>query len=126
MAALTDSEREEIEAVLARVRDEMLTEMRTVGFDLKGERRYDASAWDINNGPCQEFAKMALEAMPERLRAHAVGRWVEELGAPNHYVIYAGGRWYDAECIGGIEDVWQLPFYLGSERPQAAIGISLV
>ena len=123
---VTGRDREEIEGILVRVRDEILEEMRTVGFYWKAEKRFDATEWDVNNGLCEEFGEAALAALPSEIRAQAWCTWLEEFGAPNHYALVVAGRFYDAECIEGVEDARELPFYLGKKRPEVAAEMSSV
>jgi hypothetical protein len=43
----------------------------------------------------------------------------------HHWALQIKDRYYDAECLWGVEDLWRLPFYEGVERTGAEIEASL-
>lgn len=96
-----------------------LTHMERNGFWLgKNERRYDATAWDINNGLCEYFAYAVCDEVPG-----AEMFWLEELDSQyedaHHCVIRYEGRFYDAECPQGVDRLEDLPYLRpgGNPRP---------
>lgn len=100
--------------------DRILAEMRTEGFWHEGQRRHDATAWDVNNGLCEEFA----ERVTDRL-AGADVRWLcdEAPGsdAPAHCVVVFHGRYYDAECPEGVPDWRRLPIVRNKDKTREQV-----
>lgn len=80
--------------------------------DMKRKRsiyphRADLPFWptpyDINCGRCEHWATDVESAVPE-----AVADWLEESDLIHCAVLFRG-RWYDAECLGGVRDYHDLP-----------------
>ena len=103
--------------VLVRYRDSILAEMARDGFYYCQKRRFDPVVWDINNGYCEEFAYGVLAELPPSDDTFVV--WLEDEieGAPAHYVLAVGGRYYDAEAIDGVDTLTDLPIFEMRMRP---------
>lgn len=91
---------------LTKVRDEMLAEMKISGFWRHGVYLHTPTTYDINNGSCEDFAMKIEELVPD-----AVSYWIEDIDPkyPNHCIIEYKGRFYDAECIEGVDKIEELP-----------------
>lgn len=106
----------DLRQILIEERDKLLAEMRMYGFFLDRAKRFDATTWDINNGHCEDFA----DAVESRCPSVSV-IWLEDSEPSlNHCVIRFQGRYYDAECIDGVEHPSQLPIAMNMSktRPQ--------
>lgn len=99
----------DIRPVLEQVTEQILDAMRRTGFDHEGVRRFDPIVWDINNGWCEEWAYAAAELIPESFPA-----WMDE----DHCVLVYLGRFYDADCLDGVEDVDDLPMFANPAHPR--------
>lgn len=88
--------------------------------DLKENIKCEFTAWDINNGFCFDFADEFCSLVPEAQYADITG----PLGKTDddeynlglfidypHGWIYWNGKHYDAECIEGVIDFIDLPFF---------------
>lgn len=100
---------EELHAILIQVTEEILERMRRTGFDHEGMRRFDPIVYDINNGWCEEWAYAAAELIPE-----SFPEWVDD----DHCVLVYRGRFYDADCLDGVDDVEELPMLSEPEHPR--------
>ncbi len=90
---------------LIRIRNNILADMRTQGH-------INPTAWDINNGWCEEFAMAAIDAIP--------GADMEDLYDEYdlaHYAVVIDGRYYDAEAITGVDNPHELPIARFNLRP---------
>jgi hypothetical protein len=101
--------REELHAILTQVTEEILDRMRHDGFYHEGVKRFDPIVYDINNGQCEEWAYAAAELIPEAFPA-----WMDE----DHCVLVYRGRFYDADCPDGVDDVEDLPMFAEPEHPR--------
>jgi hypothetical protein len=104
----------QLQNALISVRNALLEEMRRGGFYYDNELRHDPTPWDINNGWCEEYANDVQTIAPS---VDVV--WLDGLlgdDAPAHCAILYQGRFYDAECISGVDDVHELPIF--QERPR--------
>jgi hypothetical protein len=105
--------------VFESVRDDLLAEMRDEGPRYHG---YPGSypddfplPWDINNGSCETYGQMVCDRLPG-----AEGAWLDELtdaDVPGHVVVIFDGRYYDAECVAGVDDWRELPICGHNPRP---------
>jgi hypothetical protein len=99
-------------AALEESRSAILAEMADIGVydERTGRLSHDPTPADVNRGWCGEFAAAVVSRFPQ-----AEARWLDELGvggdAAGHMVVVFGGRYYDAECLDGVEprDVMTLP-----------------
>ncbi len=82
------------------------------------------TANEINHGWCHEWAEMAAQRFPDAI--HMLYRTIEN----GHSFIRIGDRFYDAECLYGVENWVDLPlfhhFYSEIQAGLAAEGISEV
>ena len=103
----------ELRRVLEQVTEEILERMRRDGFysEDDGELRFDAIVWDINNGFCAEWAFRAADLIEEAFPA-----WMDD----DHCVLVYRGRFYDADCLDGVDDVEDLPMFAdpAGDRPE--------
>jgi hypothetical protein len=107
----------DFETVLVEETEALLDDMRQRGFFYRGELRFDPTTWDINNGRCDDFA--------EAVAARTVG--AESVPASGfgadlaHQVVLFGGRFYDAECHKGVQNLMDLPIAKNSGRLHADV-----
>jgi hypothetical protein len=101
----------DIRPVLEQVTEQVMSVMRRDGFYYEGRLRFDPLVWDVNNGHCGEWARAAAELVPG---SSAV--WVSE----DHCVLVYRGRFYDADCPDGVDDLMMLPMFAepGHPRPE--------
>lgn len=101
----------EIRPILEQVTEDVLSMMRRDGFYYEGVKRFDPQVWDINNGYCEEWAYRVADLVPE-----AFPVWMDE----DHCVLVYRGRYYDADCLDGVDDVDDLPMLSepGHPRPE--------
>ena len=71
-----------------------------------------ASMYDINNGDCENFAIAFVATIPggEVIGTDNVDGWDSDY--PGHIWIYDGKRHYDSECLDGVEEWKNLPFFV--------------
>lgn len=104
---------EELRRVLDQVTEEILDRMRRDGFYYKGVLRFDPIVWDINNDLCFAWASRAAELIPGAFVA-----WIDP--DVDHCVLVYNGKFYDADCPGGVERWDELPMFADPQgkRPQ--------
>lgn len=100
---------ENIRRILEQVTEEILAMMRRDGFYYEGSLRYEPIVWDINNGYCEDWAHRAADLIQEAFPA-----WLDE----DHCVLVYRGRYYDADCLEGVDDVEDLPMFAEPEHPR--------
>lgn len=86
------------------------------GFEVTHE---DPTAWDINDGWCEEWANRVLGLVPG-----AEAWWVDQLLPDSeiaHVVILYEGRYYDAERPDGVERLEDLPIFAQKPRYEALV-----
>ena len=110
--------------MLHRQRDRMLKDMRTHGFYYRGKRRHDPTAWDIDNGACEDFATSVLRQLPGGLHeTDGVNiEWLEDdsrYATLSHCVLRFEGRYYDAEVPDGVDRLDEIPVITQRPRPGA-------
>jgi len=77
-------------------------------------REWGRPPYDINNGPCEEFA---LEVMDRSGVSYGPPAWeiyedsTDGVALPGHVWISHGGRSYDAEAPDGVDDWRDLPLF---------------
>jgi hypothetical protein len=77
-------------------------------------REWGKSPYDINDGPCEEFA---LEVMDQSGLPYGPPAWeiyedsTDGVALPGHVWIAHGGRSYDAEAPDGVDDWRDLPLF---------------
>jgi len=110
--------------VLIEVRDKMLSEMEENGFFLDREILHEPLPWDINNnGFCEEFALSVYEKMTG-IKYDFIMDYVNDensninliLQYPHIWIKYEG-KHYDAECLDGVSNPRDLPFFGDNPRP---------
>lgn len=91
--------------------------MRRDGFWFDRVRRFDPTTWDINNGECEDWAnRVAL-----RVKATEVV-WLDEFDEEvSHCAALIDGRWYDAECLDGVDDWQDLPLVRNKGRTREEV-----
>lgn len=103
----------DVSHALRHVRQVVLAAMRRDGFYLPdGTKSHVPLPWDINNGQCEEFAELAVRAIP--------GSCAEDLYDEHdlaHVVVVIDGRYYDAETLDGVDSVQGLPIAGVNPRP---------
>lgn len=95
--------------ILLEVRNEILQKMREdKSFQYQRETLpHFPILWDINNGYCEEFAEAVCERLPG-----ASLEWLDDIGYEvNHCVVEYDGKYYDAECFGGVTNAAELPIF---------------
>jgi len=70
------------------------------------------SAYDINNGLCEEFAVQLEEKIPGSEINATPTCYEFDKGWPGHYWLEYKGRCYDAECPNGVRDWKKLPIFV--------------
>ena len=82
---------------------------------------FEETPFEINNGCCEEWALEAQAAL--EVTEHKVGIWetVFGLADTNHVFLQIDGRFYDAECLDGVDNYMQLPIFAKLDRPQPVI-----
>jgi hypothetical protein len=107
----------DIKPILIAARTAILAEMREIGFYYRTELMFTPTFWDINNGWCEEFA-IAVEKIMDESRNGYYWNWFEDYEHGAHAVIVYDGKYYDAQCIEGVNDWKKLPFYKQISREQ--------
>lgn len=99
-------------------------------------KKFKVIPYEINNGLCEEFAMEVIESMggyqkdlfeltsdnftddndefkPEYLADYGDidNPDPSEIDMGSHVWIYYNGKHYDAECVEGVENLFDLPFY---------------
>lgn len=91
--------------VLREERDKLLRILREEGFYYERIKRFDATTWDVNCGYCEDFAEAVVKRIPS-----AEIKWLDEEDENiSHCVVVYQGKYYDAECLEGVEDWHNLP-----------------
>lgn len=131
--------RDEVEATLAGLNDRTLGQMRSSGWRSRHRDRHSApTAWDINDGGCEEWADEAVKRLGAKsgrsAGVHAFAEfesdWLEAEGLPPvmvdddhsrdhaiaHTVLSYEGRWYDAQHPGGVDTLSELSISQGVGR----------
>ena len=93
---------------------------------ISGVNYHPSSAYDINNGLCEEFAMIIDEQIEgaymswgDQLddkfwgmaRDHRIYRWAEEHAFGDCFIIFKD-RYYDSEAPEGVDHPKDLPFYV--------------
>lgn len=102
----------DLETVLVEETESLLNDMRQRGFFYRGELRHDPTAWDINNGRCDDFAEAVAARVAGAESVPASGFDVDLA----HQVVLFGGRFYDAECHAGVARLEDLPIARNRNR----------
>jgi len=87
-------------------------EVQTILERITGDFIADCgSAYEVNNGCCEEWGYEVLEALADF--PCMVGYWETDVDQAHssHVFIEIDGRWYDAECLDGVDDYMQLPLF---------------
>lgn len=74
------------------------------------------TTWDINNGWCEEFVQAVLDIVPDA--EEAVDDGENEVG---HSFILRRGKYYDAECVEGVDDYHDLPIFKNQGKSRAEV-----
>lgn len=96
---------DEFTAALKKVRDEFMRDTILPDPAFKDE------VCEINHGWCADFAHAVWEELGRPDCVEIFGD--EDLGAESysHTFIHFAGMYYDAECVEGVDDWTQLPFF---------------
>src|SRR5882672_6359636 len=92
----------------------ILDRMRREGFrDLDGHG--EPTTWDIGNGFCRAWARRVRRLIP--------GARIRSFDRRLHSWIELGGLNFDAECLEGVADPFDLPFFkeMGVRGPESLI-----
>jgi len=121
--------------VLREVTEQIQDEMQRAGWwsGAHGARiyRHDRpTAWDINDGWCEEWAEAAVRRIGgDAEAADLASLRYEKFGLPEgifedvaHIVLLLDGRFYDAQDIEGVDDPRQLQLVRGVSRQQFVRG----
>lgn len=110
--------------LLLAIRDQILVEMeeevwRSGWFYASPRPTNWPLPWDINNGWCEEFAVRAAQKIGGDDYETTYELWIDDLedDAPAHCVLVHNGRYYDAECLDGVNDWHDLPICGVNPRP---------
>jgi hypothetical protein len=79
---------------------------------------YYPTTWDINNGMCNEWAERMVSELED---GEAV--WLHDLmdTDASHCILVLGGRFYDAECPEGVDELREIPLLLNKGRTREEI-----
>ena len=119
--------------ILREVTEQIKDEMQRTGWWREAERtrRHDRpTAWDINNGMCEEWAETAVRRIGgDAEAADLAALRYEKFGLPDgifedvsHIVLILDGRFYDAQDIEGVSDPRQLQLIRRVSRQQFVRG----
>lgn len=114
---------------LRALTEQMLDEIHATGWwtTREGKRvritNERPTAWDINDGRCEEWGERALRIVGGE------GFWldnfidvdqypVDDMPPIDHYVLRLEGRFYDSQHPDGVDDVMQLDFVRGVTREE--------
>lgn len=72
---------------------------------------FETTPYEINNGLCESWATDVQEGL--KTTGHKVGIWetVFALADTNHVFLQIDGKFYDAECLDGVDSYMQLPIF---------------
>jgi len=72
---------------------------------------FETTPYEINNGLCESWAIDVQEAL--KTTGHRVGIWetVFALADTTHVFLQIDGKFYDAECLDGVDSYMQLPIF---------------
>lgn len=77
------------------------------------------TAWDINNGLCEDFALDIISKFGGESDT-LFGVWLDEYGV-NHFVICFNEKYYDAECPDGVDRITDIPCYKNRNRTREEV-----
>ena len=80
--------------------------LQSVTDDFEGMHPYQ-----INNGNCDEWGNQALESLDKKGFAAELWETVWDFADTTHIFLRIGGKFYDAECLEGVEDHMSLPIF---------------
>jgi predicted GNAT family acetyltransferase len=119
-------------SVLNEVTEKVATDMQRVGWysgDSRKRRHDRPTAWDINNGWCEEWAEEARRRLGGEVADLAALRY-EKFGLPEgifedvaHVVLLLRGKFYDAQDPQGVSDPRQLHLVRGVTREEYTKGL---
>lgn len=115
---------QKFQSILLQVRDKFLKTMKQRGFWYLRKYRYDPLPWDINNGLCFEFVEEVCKLVPKAKEVDIVTfEGTDDVDYNNdlmlefsHAWILWNGKHYDAECIDGVVNHRDLPFFKHNPR----------
>jgi hypothetical protein len=72
---------------------------------------FEETPYEINNGLCESWAIEVQEAL--KATNHKVGIWetVFPLADVPHVFLQIDGKFFDAECLDGVDSYMQLPIF---------------
>jgi len=82
---------------------------------------FEETPFEINNGCCEDWALEAQSAL--KVTEHKVAIWETVFGLADtiHVFLQIDGKFFDAECLDGVENYMQLPIFAKLDRPQPVI-----
>jgi len=131
------STRAEVRRVLTQLNDRTLRQMQSSGWRSRHQGRHSApTAWDINDGGCEEWAGEAVGLLGAKTGRSAAtyafaefeSDWLEAEGLPPvtvdedddsrdhdiaHTVLSYEGRWFDAQHPDGVDTLSELSISRG-------------
>ena len=69
------------------------------------------SAYEINNGGCEEWADLVFERLEGKKCRVEVWATPYCFASTNHSFVRINGKFYDAECLDGVDDHNDLPIF---------------
>ncbi len=101
---MADVPRHELLSVMEQATRTILALVRVTGWpDHEGE----PTPADINHGRCVEWAELVCSQVP----GAAMAEWDDPPSGLLHTFVVLGGRYYDADCLDGADDVTSLPIF---------------
>ena len=107
----------DFEMLLEITRDRLLLEMESDLID-EGSKNFNfglkcyPTAYDINNGMCDYFAEIICDLVPS---AESLPAYYNDVDL-QHIVIKWNNKFYDAECITGVDKICELPVWINRNK----------
>ena len=83
--------------------------------------RFEEIPYEINNGSCEQWAELAYEMLSSQGIVCGIWETVFAMADTIHFFLQCQGKFYDAECLTGVEDFMQLPIFAKLDRPQPVV-----
>lgn len=97
--------------------------MTTIKEFLEGvNSKFEETPYEINNGCCEEWAEEVKFNISKTYK-FCIWETVFGLADTIHLFVQIDGRFYDAECLDGVDDYMQLPIFKKLLRPQPVIAM---
>ena len=107
-------DRKQFTEILIECRDALLRELagKGPGPGCRFRGGEQPSAWDVNNGLCEDFAALVIARAPDA-QEYPCERYLLA-----HVCLQWRGRWYDAECVQGAKRLRDLPIFRANQIPE--------